>query len=242
MSDKIEELYQKNRLIVRAMDWPSMTRIDGSNFAYDFSIWAEEIFLSQQPEGLTSASSTLLVPNVDIPTYKAIGFMINGDTSQIEHISERDSGSNGNKVNGNFFASGKSLKDLDELVSNIKTKNTSGVMNEVNISISTDDIIGLFYNKSDNDRNKLYTLLAQYIISEQIKRELPIYEYDHQNGTITQIQMDITQQQQFLKDMFDSKILKTPLLHFTLENDETLTINTATKLKEQVQASESAMQ
>ena len=231
MSDKIEELYQKNRLIVRAMDWPSLIRIDGSNFAYDFSTWAEEIFLSQQTEGLTSISSTLLVPNVNIPTYKAIGFMINGNTAQIEHISEIDSGSYGNKSNGDFFAFGKSLKDLDELVSNIKTKRTSGVMNEVNISISTDDIVGIFYNKSGNVRNKLYALLAQYIISKQIKRELPIYEYDHQNGTITQIQQDITQQQQFLKDMFDSKILKTPLLHFTLENDQTLTINTTEKIK-----------
>lgn len=241
MSNKIEELYQNNRLIVRAMDWPSLARVDSSNFAYDFSIWAQEIFLSQQPEGLTSASSTLLVPNTDIPTYKAIGFMINGETSQIEHISERDSGSNGNKANGDFYACGESLKSLDELVSNIKTKKTSGVMNEVNITISTDDIVGLFYNKSGNERNKLYSLLAQCIITEQIQRNLPIYEYDHINGTITQIQMDITEQQQFLKEMFESKILKTPLLHFTLENDETLTINTAEKLKGQIKYSEPVM-
>ena len=114
-------------------------------------------------------------------------------------------------------------------------------MNEVNITISTDDIVGLFYNKSGNARNKLYTLLAQYIISEQIQRNLPIYEYDHINGTITQMQMDITEQQQFLKEMFESKILKTPLLHFTLENDETLTINTSEKLKEQTRTPESVM-
>lgn len=242
MSNKIEELHKKNRLIVRALDWPSITKIDNSNFAYDFSTWAEEIFLSQQPDGLTSISSTLLSPNIDIPTYKAIGFMINGETSQIEHISETDSGSNGNKANGDFYACNESLKDLDELVSNIKTKNTSGVMNEVNITISTDDIVGLFYNKSGNERNKLYTLLAQYIISEQINRELPIYEYNHQNGTIVQIQMDTAQQRQFLKDMFDNKILKTTLLHYTLENDESLTINTAEKIKEKIKSSELTMQ
>ena len=115
-------------------------------------------------------------------------------------------------------------------------------MNEVNITISTDDIVGLFYNKSGSERNKLYTLLAQYIISEQINRELPIYEYDHQNGTIVQIQMDTAQQRQFLKDMFDNKILKTTLLHYTLENDESLTINTAEKIKEKIKSSELTMQ
>lgn len=241
MSDNIEELYNNNRLLVRAMDWPSITRIENSNYAYDFSTWAEELFLSKQPNGLTSISSTFIMPNTDIPTYKAIGIIINGETSQIEHISESDSGSHGNKVNGDFYACGESLKDLDKLASNIKAKNTSGIMNEVNISITTNDIIGLFFNKSNSDRNKLYTLLAQNIISEQIHKDLPIYEYDHANGSITQIQMNITQKKEFLKEMFDKNILKTPFLHYTLENDDTLTINTAEKLKEQINYSESEM-
>ena len=241
MTDKIEELYEKNRLIVRAMDWPSITKIDNVDFAYDFSTWAEEIFLSQQPQGITSISSTLLIPNISIPTYKGVGFIVNGETAQIEHIAERDSGSCGNKVNGDFYACGESLKDLDELVLNTKTKNLSGVMNEVNISFSLNDIVGLFYNKSGSDRNLLYTLLAQYMISEQVQFDLPIYEYDQANGAIAKLHMNYSQQQQFFKDMVDKKILKTPLLHYTLENDETLTINTAAKLKEKINHSESLM-
>lgn len=241
MSNKIDELYQKNRLIVRAMDYPSIAKLDDVNFAYDFSTWAREIFFSQQPEGLTSISSTLLVPNMDVPTYKAIGFAINGETAQIEHISERGSSSKGNKINGDFRAFGESLTSLDELALNIKSKNMSGVMNEINIGIYTKDVIGLFYNKSHSERNKLYTLLAQYFINRQINVELPIYEYDHQAGTITQMQMNLAEQLLFLKDMFDKQILKSPLLHFTLDNDVSLTINAIEDLKEKIKFSKSVM-
>ncbi|MBE5738782.1 MAG: hypothetical protein E7354_03560 [Clostridiales bacterium] len=241
MADSIDELYEKNRLIVRAMDWPRITRVDGSNFAYDFSTWAGEIALAQSPDGLTSASSTLLVPGVDVPTYKSIGFMINGDTAEIEHISETDSSSCGNKANGDFYAFGESLADLDELVSNIREKHTSGVMNEVNITISPEDIVGLFYSSSSNDRNRLYALLAKYMIAEQMQVDLPIYEYDSKNGSISLMDMDLAQQQEFLRSMFDSKVLRTPLLHYALDSDEMQTINIADKIKEQMMSNESAM-
>ena len=70
-TDEILQLFKEDKLLVRAMDYSSISRIDGEKSAYyrNFDVWAKEVDMSMH-DGLTSASSTLLVAGEGIPTYK----------------------------------------------------------------------------------------------------------------------------------------------------------------------------
>ena len=75
--DDIKTLYNEGKLLVRAMDWPQLKNgING--FEYDCTTWANE-FCMLMNEGLSSVSSTLIVPDIGVSTYKNIGFLINSD-------------------------------------------------------------------------------------------------------------------------------------------------------------------
>lgn len=83
-------------------------------------------------KGLSSASSTLIVPDTGVSTYKNIVFFINSDLANYFHISKSDSGSTGNKKNGDSFANKADFRTIMELANHIKVSNDN-TMNEVNI-------------------------------------------------------------------------------------------------------------
>ena len=121
-------LYFENKLLVRAMDWPSLTKsIDG--LCYDCTVWANEFCLLMN-RNLSSASSTLIISNVGVSIYKNIGFLINSDLVDCFHICKLDSGSHGNIENGDFLANSPDFSIISELATYIKSSNDTN-MNEV---------------------------------------------------------------------------------------------------------------
>lgn len=206
-----------NRILVRAMDYPYLKRNDG-RIVNDFSTWATE-YESACTQGLYSLSTTLLVQGETIPTYKPIGFIIDESKSAIRHISEQDSGSNGNELNNDFKANASDIDSLNELENIIKQKHEN-VMNEVNINIHDDAIVGLFANMSLSNRNAAIILLAQKYFFMQTGKELPIYVYNYKEGFLSPLNMSQEEKIQFIEQCIENKIIMSSDIFYETEKGE----------------------
>lgn len=215
-TDEILELFQKDKLLVRAMDYSDLSRKDGDKSAYyrNFDVWAKEVDMSLHNK-LTSISSTLLVAGERIPTYKNIGFIINSDKAEILHVSDVDSGSSGDAVNGDFYAIKSDLSTLFELADKTRKEKLTD-MNEVNVSIGNDAIVGLFVDKAVSDLPKSHILLAQEYYKMHTGKELPIFVYDSQKGDLQPLKMSEEDKKDFLLSM-ESR-LKTLTIGYELYN------------------------
>lgn len=215
--DKIQQLFQNDKLLVRAMDDPDLLRLGriGPKMSRDFTVWAKEVDASLH-DGLICASSTLLVANESIPTYKSIGFIINSDQAEIVHVSDMDSGSCGSTKNGDFSACASELSTLAELADKTRKEKLTE-MNEVNINIKNDAIIGLFFSKSD--RPKAQVLLAQEYYKMHTGKELPIFMYDPDKGTLEALEISAAEKKEFLLAM--KPYLKTLTIGYYLDSDYT---------------------
>lgn len=185
--DNVEVVYNNNKLLARAMDLPQLER-HGNELVYNSSIWANEFELLMN-EGLSSASSTLLVPDINVKTYKNIGFLINSDLVNCFHIAKSDSGSHGNIANGDFFANKADFTSIEDLANYIKTYHHNDI-NEVNIQAHIDSVLGLFVNKCIMQEYLLQNIL---VVKETLKNltgvEYPIYIYDIESGKIDRVEL-----------------------------------------------------
>jgi hypothetical protein len=216
MAEKtIEELFNEDKMLVRAMDEPFLRRNDSSLF-YDFSVWAEEADIAKN-DRLTSLSSTLLVPGEKIPTYKNMGFLLNSEKADIIHVADSDSGSMGNVADGDFVANPTNLKTLSDLAAKTRTEKLRD-MNEVNVNIKDDAIVGLFVNKCPSERPKAMILLAQEYYKLQTGKELPIFTYDQANGNLQPLEMSKEEKKDFLERMYQNKKIHSPVVGYTLDN------------------------
>jgi len=201
------------------MGEPFLRRNESSLF-YDFSVWAEEVDIAKN-DRLTSLSSTLLVSGERIPTYKNMGFLLNSEKADIIHVADSDSGSMGNIADGNFFANQTDLKNLSDLVSKTRTEKLRD-MNEVNVNIKDDAIVGLFVNKCPSERPKALILLAQEYYRQQTGKELPIFIYDQSNGDLQQLEMNKGEKKDFLGRMHQKNVpgekIHSTLVGYTLDN------------------------
>ena len=177
----VEDLLHSDQLLIRAVDGAALARRDG-RIVNDCSTLAEELTECQK-EGLGSVSTTLVVENESVPAYKAIGYFVNGKTAQIEHVAEGDSLSSGNSKNGDFIALAENLGTTKNLAQRVRETHPNR-MNEVNVSIGMKDIVGLFYVKSNSERNRAQIMVMQKMIGDRFGMDLPIYEYDQQQGAI----------------------------------------------------------
>ena len=177
----IEELFAKDRLLVRAVDWPSLMKT-GHGLAYDFTQW--ETYREEVDNGKgTSLSSTLLVKGEKVKTFGGLGFFINADKVDAFHIAKSDSGSRGDVKLNDFKANQADFKTLDELALSIRQEH-SQKLNEVNINMeSTEAYVGLF--TGPGERPRATALLAQEYYEKQTGKVLPIAIYDAQQGTLT---------------------------------------------------------
>lgn len=195
--EEILKLFEEDKLLVRAMDAPSIDENSRSEIYHNFTTWATEVDSSLNA-GLDSVSSTLLVSGEKIPTYKNLGFIINSEKANILHIADSDSGSIGRSVDGTFQANSTSISSLDELADKIRQEKST-TMNEVNINIKNDSIVGLFVNKASSDFPKAQILMAQEYYELHTGKELPIFIYDPQKGKLESLEMSESQKKEFLK-------------------------------------------
>lgn len=201
-------LYNERKLLVRAMDWPQLKNgIDG--LEYDCTTWANE-FCMLMNEGLSSASSTLIVPEIGVTTYKSIGFLINSDLANCFHISKSDSGSSGNIKNGDFFANKADFQTIMELTNYIKDSNDN-TMNEVNIQATIDSVVGLFINEC-LQQDKLLQMI--YVIKKCLENitgiDYPIYSYNSKEGKISKIELTTELEQQIIQTLKTTQIFYWP--------------------------------
>ena len=154
--DDVEKLYSENKLLVRAMDQPTIRVKKGIKY-YECETWVDEFDLLMK-DGLYSLSTTLIIPNVGVKNYKNMGFLVNSDLADCFHIAKSDSGSCGNIQSGNFYANKPDFDKLSDLANYIIRRNAT-TMNEVNVNIKLDAVVGLFINKCmmfDNLFKKIY--------------------------------------------------------------------------------------
>ena len=185
--DYVETLYNNNKLLARAMDMPMLT--NGLNgLQYDTTTWANE-FVSLLNKSLSSASTTLLIPDVGISTYKNMGYLIDSDMAICSHISPCDSLSSGSTQNGDINANGNSMESLEELSKYIKDNN-SKQMNEVNIEASVGSVVGLFINECQiQDKLLQMIYVVRKCASEIMGIDYPIYLYNSNEGKLTKIEL-----------------------------------------------------
>lgn len=208
MVNKVMDLFNNGKLLVRAMDTAYLHKYDGE-FRMDFSDWVREYEFSKI--GLYSLSTTLILPNYKIPTYKSIGLLINSDLAQIRHVSRSDSCSSGNELNGDFRAYETDLKTLEDLILDIK-KNKSNVMNEVNVNITNNAYVGLFYVKSFSKRTISHILLAQSLLEELTGIKYPIFEYDE--GKLNYIDISYDDKKEFLTSMKEDRTIMSTDIYY----------------------------
>ena len=185
--DEVGKIYSEGKLLVRAMDLPHLK--NGNNgLEYDCSTWANE-FCMLMNDGLSSASSTLIIPNVGVSTYKNIGFLINSDLANCFHISKSDSSSHGNISDGDFWASKADFQTIGDLANYICNSGDT-TMNEVNINASIDSVVGLFFNECPRQDLLLQMI---YVVKKCLKNitgiDYPIYSYDSKNGKLNYIEL-----------------------------------------------------
>ena len=174
-------------MIIRAVDLPQLHKVNGE-IKYDCSIWANE-FAMIMNDDFESVSSTLLIPNVGVRTYKNVGFLVDSDFAGIQHIALSDSGSSGSFKNGDFRANRPDFDTLDQLANYIKVNNYT-TMNEVNMSIPLNSVVGLVVVKCGAELKNLKRMLAvRDCIYKLTGIQFDIFEYDNNFGKIEQIDL-----------------------------------------------------
>ena len=203
-----KELYNEGKLLVRAMDWPQL-RNGIYGLEYDCTIWANE-FCMLMAGSLSSASSTLIVPNVGVSTYKNIGFLINSDLANCFHIAKSDSGSSGNINNGDFFANKPDFQTITELANYIKASKDS-TMNEVNINTSIDSIVGLFINEClVQDKLLQIIYVAKKCLDNITGIDYPIYLYNSKEGKLNKIELTSEFEQYIIQSLKTTQVFYWP--------------------------------
>ena len=183
----VTDKYNEGKLMIRAVNLPHLHKVNGE-IKYDCSIWANEFAMMMNDE-FESVSSTLLIPDVGVRTYKNVGFLVDSDLVGIEHIALSDSGSSGTINNGNFKANRPDFETLDQLANYIRNNNYT-TMNEVNISIPLNSVVGLVVNKCANELKHLKTMMVvRDCLHELTGIEFDIFEYDSNCGEINQIDL-----------------------------------------------------
>jgi len=206
--DDVEKIYEEGKLLVRAMDRPSL-RIGNDGNYYECESWINE-FDNLMNDGLFSLSTTLIVPKVGVRTYKNIGFLVNSDWVDCLHIAKSDSASSGNILDGDFSANKADFNSIDDLLNYIiQSKDTR--MNEVNINAKLNAVVGLFINKC-NISNEL--LKDIYVINKMIQYlvgvDYQIYLYDQLNGKIDLINLTKEQEENLISSLGGNEILCWP--------------------------------
>ena len=206
--DLVEQIYSEKKLLLRAMDWPRLQR-NVNDLEYDCTTWANEFSLLEKGK-LSSVSTTLIVPNVGVSTYKNIGFLINSDFVNCFHISISDSGSSGDIDNGDFFANNSDFDNIEELSKYIN-ENNSTIMNEVNIVASLDSVVGLFVNKCEHQHFLLsQTFIIQNFLKHMFDIEYPIYLYDSKCGRIERMELTPELQEEITSNLKTKNIFYWP--------------------------------
>ncbi len=206
--NEIEKIYKENNLLVRAMNMPSLGR-NNNEIVYDCTIWTNE-FSFMKNESFSSVSTTLIISNIGISTYKNMGYLIDSSKANCFHISKTDSSSSGNRLEGNFLAGNQDFQSIAELA-NFIIENNWREMNEVNADLSLNSVVGLFINKCFNQEKLLERILiAQKCLEDMLEIKYPIYLYDSDKGTLEKIELSKEIEEEMINHMRTTQMFYWP--------------------------------
>ena len=219
MNNDIINIFEQKKLLARAMENPSIYRNSKTKeIYYDFSDLVAEIN-EAKTEGKDSASTTLLLPNVEIPTYRDFGFLIDSSKSHIIHICEHDSCSKGTVKSGDFSASAERLDSLEELSQKIYEAGTKHhSMNEVNVCMNENAYVGIF--ASNNKRSIAMAIMLQKVNEMKFGIKYPLYIYERENGKLNKENFDIEQKISIIREMIQGLKINTTRIFYQLGDEE----------------------
>lgn len=204
-SDVIE-LFESETLLVRAMDSLRLSR-DGTDIVLDYETIDRELSeVLESPDGLSYASSTLLIPEKSVPTYKGFGFIFDGNKSDIHHLSEMDSVSSGQ--GDDFRASKSDIHSLAELATAVKEE-TSPNMNEVNATFKSESLKGLFALEAMRASSVIDAWFSQQHIKQTTGIDLPLYTYSIKQGALKETTHDVDE----MRALIDTNYREGSVIH-----------------------------
>lgn len=175
--DIVEKIYDDGKLLLRTMDHP---RLMGEKY-YECKTWVDE-FNRLKSSGIDSLSTTLVVPGVGVRTYKNIGYLINSDWVK-------------NKAS-----------DFDVLARYIKSRRATAV-NEVNVDVNLDGVVGLFINKgSITDQLLKHIYVIKRLLRQMVDVDYPIYLYDWRIGKLELLDLSKEQEEELISKLASNQI------------------------------------
>ena len=220
MNNDIINIFEQEKLLARAMESPSIYRNSKTKEIFcDFSDLVAEINEARTEQGKDCASTTLLLPNVEIPTYRNFGFLINSSQTNIVHICEHDSNSRGNTKSGDFSASEDRLDSLEELSKKIyQGGNKHHSMNEVNVCMKENAYVGIF--TSQDKRSIALGIMLEKVIERQFGIKMPLYIYEKENGKLVEGDFDLEQKISVIREMVQSQRIKSSSIYYLIGDEE----------------------
>lgn len=178
LEHRVTQLFNEDKLLVRAMDSPRIYR----NGQVNFGPWDSELDQLTASGNIPHLSTTLLVRECAVRTYKPIGFLVDSDLCEIEHVADDDSAS-GVDGNGTFYASATDLSTLRDLAVRVRRQQSSK-MNEVNITMPQEALMGLVFLEAPYDIHHRISVIAIMLHLRTQGLDLPIFMYSIQKGTL----------------------------------------------------------
>lgn len=210
--NNIMNLFEKGELLARGME-PAILNKDyrTGKIYYDYSGVSGELN-EAKANGKDTASTSLLILGNRMNTYKANGFLIDSNKTDIVHISLTDSGSFGG--GNDFHASGESLSSLQELV---ETSNSGDYnpMNEINVNMRAEAYRGIF--TSTSKYNVAQGIIMQKIAERMLQRKLPIFQYDSMHGKLTDSQLSKEDKISIIKQCIEEQKLRTNEIQYEID-------------------------
>ena len=174
-------LFESCGLLARVIDNPRISRtLDGLKLTLETAQAELELL---EDEGLKCASSTLIIPEHGQTLYldKSAGFLFNPNSSEIVHVSDRDSGSSGSGKD--FRANGSSFESVGDLAEHMRTNRNIHSMNEVNANFTMDSLVGVVVRETFSASSLLSgILLHKFILKHGFK--IPLFKYNQDTGAL----------------------------------------------------------
>lgn len=197
--EQINLLFESDDLLIRSMQDEVLDDI-GATGEPKLGSYKKEAEHLKSKIGLRNSSSTLLVKDQPVGTYKSMGVLLNGHSGQIQHVSGIDSNSSTDEhdqLSAGSHLEFATLKDLANATRDTDLLRRQGCgYNEVNGTFVLNDLEGLYLVVSPTmsreaiGLNKTKMRIVQALFYRTYGIELPIMLYDPSKGTLTPISKD----------------------------------------------------
>ncbi len=180
--DAVLEKFKSGNVLVRVMD-PPRPSVGLNGVELEMNSWREELEFMSAEAGMNHVSTTLLMEGKAIAMYhKPFGFIFDAEkVKSVEHVAAVDSGS-GTSSSGELVANATDLHTLQELRDYYGDSQGTQEMNEVNVTVGKEAILGLVLRKGITSPSVLASIEVVRKYLKNTGTDIPVYEYDERLG------------------------------------------------------------